>query len=210
MDFKYTYEREKHTHTHEIITLAVIIFFSGRFNFRKQGFARKPSHPPGNSYPRLDVRTRDSVRLVLDSALHARAAHCAHIPCAKTSSKNIHTHTHTHTHIYIYISTVRRVGMYSPNYLRIGVLNSLPTPRIQTWVLGARCSILGYSVLGTRVLGSADCSWPLLPSSSLPFPRADDAAHLHGMHSYEIDHSSSDFSTRQAPVCIPCCTCVYI
>lgn len=49
----------------------------------------------------------------------------------------------------------------------------------------------------------SDSVQPTVPLPTFPTLRSPwSTAHLHGMHSYEIDHSSSDFSSSLC--CIPC------
>lgn len=73
---------------------------------------------------------------------------------------------------YIFSTGTPQAQMYSPNYLRIAVPHVPSLPRAS--------------------LAAPQLFLPLHSLLSSP-------AHLHGMHSYEIDHSSADFSSGHFP-----------
>lgn len=110
---------------------------------------------------------------------------CTHV-CGRIPSARVHNARRARWKIYI--RGTERAEMYSPNYLRIGVPNFPPPLPLS----------VSSKERAVPPSSSSSSSLPLFQAPSLRSPWS--TAHLHGMHSYEIDHSSNDFSSR---LCIP-------
>lgn len=149
-------------------------------NSRKAGLPY--NHPSATKFVRPNARTRGSATPTSPSPLRMHV--CGRIPSAR-----VHNARGPWWKIYIRGTKGRNVfTQLSPH--RRAELSPSPAP------IPHHRPLESLSALERTTVPT------VLPSLSLPSLLRSpwSTAHLHGMHSYEIDHSSNDFSSR---LCIP-------